>query len=184
METEVKLLESETFSKLLKQAAETKDAAKIQKLWEGTPEHIKSIQGISAIYFAAMIGANEGNKVEAELVSAIEKSWDETLLVLYANIHSDDYPKQLQNAEQWLAIHSGNAVLLRVLGKISIKCQQMEKAEQYLTKSIGIEPTVSAYQLLGDVLTAKGANEQASEHYKKGLELASNEVVLLAEDVS
>ncbi len=184
METEVKLLESETFSKLLKQAAERKDATEIQKLWDGTPEHIKSIQGISAIYFAAMIGANEGNKVEVEMVSTIEKNWDETLLVLYANIHSDDYPKQLQNAEQWLAIHSGNAVLLRVLGKISIQCQQMEKAEQYLTKSIGIEPTVSVYQLLGDVLTAKGANEQASENYKKGLELASNEVVLLAEDVS
>ncbi len=177
MEAEVKLLESETFSSLLKQAAKKKDAAEIKKLWDGTPEHIKSVQGVSTIYFAAMISANKGDKVEAEMVEVIEKNWDETLLVLYANIDSEDYQKQLQRGEQWLSVHSSNAVLLRTLGKISIKCEQMEKAEQYLTKSVGIEPTVSAYQLLGDVLAKKGDNSKASECYKKGLELASSEVI-------
>jgi len=184
MEAEVKLLESETFSKLLKQAAKKKDPIEIQNLWDGTPSHIKSIQGISTIYFAAMIEANRGNKVEEEMVESIEKNWDETLLVLYANIHSDNYQKQLQRAEQWLSVHSSNAILLRTLGKISIKCEQMEKAEQYLTKSIGIEPTVSAYQLLGDILTKKGDNSNASECYRKGLELASSEVVHRAEEIS
>ena len=44
----------------------------------------------------------------------------------------------------------------------------MEKAEQYLTKSVGIEPTVAAYQLLGDVLIKKGYTLKASESYKNG----------------
>jgi HemY protein len=55
MEAEVKLLESETFSSLLKQAAKKGDAFEIQELWQSIPEHIKSVQGISIIYFAAMI---------------------------------------------------------------------------------------------------------------------------------
>ena len=183
MEAEVKLLESETFSNLLKQAAEKGDAFEIQELWQSIPEHIQSVQGISTIYFAAMIESNAGAKVEQDIVNAIIKNWDETLLVLYANVQTDDFKKQLQAAEQWLAIHSGSAVLLRILGKISIKCQQMEKAEQYLSKSIGIEPTVAAYQMLGDVLIEKGDTEKASDSYRKGLELASSEVVNRVEGI-
>jgi HemY protein len=184
MEAEVKLLESETFSSLLKQAAKKGDAFEIQELWQSIPEHIKSVQGISIIYFAAMIESKAGVKVEQDIVDSIIKNWDETLLVLYANVQTDDFLKQLQTAEQWLAIHSGSAVLLRILGKISIKCQQMEKAEQYLTKSISIEPTVAAHQLLGDVLIEKGDTNKASDSYRKGLELASSEILNRVEGIS
>ena len=184
MEAEVKLLESETFSCLLKQAAKKGDVSEIQELWQSIPEHIQSLQGISTIYFAAMIESNAGAKVEIDIVNSIIKNWDETLLVLFANVQTEDFNKQLQTAEQWLAIHSGSAVLLRILGKISIKCQQMEKAEQYLSKSIGIEPTVAAYQMLGDVLISKGDIDKASTNYRKGLELASSEVVSQVDVIS
>ena len=183
MEAEVKLLESETFSRLLKQAAETGDSEKIQAIWSDMPEHIQSVQGISTIYYAAMIEVNAGDKIEVDIVQSILKNWDDTLLVLYGNVQTKDFPKQLQVAEQWLSIHSGSAVLLRVLGKISVKCQQMEKAEQYLTKSVGIEPTVAAYQLLGDVLVTKGDKDKASDSFRKGLELASSEVVNRVEGI-
>ncbi len=177
MEAEVKLLETETFSVLLRQASEKGNAEKIQQLWQSVPEHVQSFQGMTAIYFAAMIEAGAGDKIENLLAETIVKNWDETLLVLFANIQTKNSHKQLQTAEQWLAIHSGNSVLLQILGKICIKCKQMEKAEQYLTKSVGIEPSVAAYQMLGDVLREKGDQEKASECYRKGLELASSEVV-------
>ncbi len=184
MEAEVKLLESETFSGLLKQAAAKGDADNIHKVWLSIPEHIQSVQGIATIYFAAMIEVGAGEKVEDDIVKSILNVWDETLLVLYANVQAEDYQRQLQTAEQWLSIHSGSAVLLRVLGKISIKCKQMEKAEQYLTKSVAIEPTVAAYQMLGDVLIEKGDKDKASDSYKKGLELASSEVLSRVEVIT
>jgi hypothetical protein len=40
--------------------------------------------------------------------------------------------EMVQTAEQWLSVHSGNAVLLRVLGKISIKCFQLENKQYSL----------------------------------------------------
>lgn len=184
LEAEVKLLESETFSRLLKQAADQKNAGEIQKLWADIPSHIKSMSGIPAIYFAGMIEANAGERVEEEIAHSLIKNWDETTLVLYGNVNAKDPLTQLQAAEQWLSVHSNSAILLGVLGKISIKCQEMEKAEQYLTKSIVIEPTVSAYQMLGDVLIKKGDALKASECYKKGLELASSEVISQVEEIS
>ncbi|KAF3984393.1 MAG: heme biosynthesis protein HemY [Methylococcales symbiont of Hymedesmia sp. n. MRB-2018] len=184
MEAEVKLLEAETLCHLLREAAETGNAEEIDAMWQSIPEHVQAMQGMANIYFAAMIEAGKGVKVEDAIVKAILNSWDETLLVLYGNIKTKDHKNQLQTAEQWLSVHSGSAVLLRVLGKISIKCYQLEKAEQYLTKSVANNPTVAAYQMLGDVLIKKGDKDKASESYRKGLELASSEVVKQVEGIS
>lgn len=184
MEAEVKLLETETYSSLLRQAAEEKDEHAIRQCWIDTPEHIRTVQGVAAIYYAAMIEAGAGAKIEEDLVNSLMKHWDETLLVLYANIQSDDYAKQLQTAEQWLAVHHTDAVLLRILGKISAKCGQMEKAEQYLMKSIATDETVAAYQLLGDLQLQKGEKDKACDSYRKGLELASSHVVTQVETIS
>ncbi len=184
MEAEVKLLETETHSNLLRQAAHDGSQSEIQTCWDNIPEHIRLVPGVSSIYYAAMIEVNAGSVIEEGLINTLIKDWDQTLLVLYGNIQSKDVTKQLQTAEQWLAVHPNDAVLLRVLGKISVKCEQMEKAEQYLAKSIASDSTVAAYQMMGDLLMKKGDMQKASECFRKGLELASSEVVSSVEYIS
>lgn len=184
MEAEIKLLEAEAFSNLLKQAAERGDAQEIQTLWSDIPSYIKRMHGLSAIYFAAMINAGAGAKVEEELTKLLSVNWDETLLVLFGSVQSEDTAKQFAVAEKWLSLHSKDVVLLNVLGKLSIKVGEPQKAEDYLSQSIQIEPTVQAYQLLGDVLFAQNEKDKACECYKYGLELASSEIVSQIDAVS
>lgn len=184
MEAEVKLLETETYSMLLREAAQQGDPAGIQQLWATVPEHIRTMPGIKAIYFAAMIEAEAGAEIEGALVAELEHHWNETLLVLYGSVQSKDAVKQLQTAEQWLSAHPGEVVLLRVLGKLSIKCGEVDKADKYLTQSIAADPTVAAYQMLGDLLFETGHKDRASDCYKRGLELASSEVVSHVEQIS
>jgi HemY protein len=177
MEAEVKLLEVETYSVLLKEAAEHENAGEIEELWQSVPEHVKKMPGIPAIYFAAMIEAGAGAKIEKDLMKALNGKWDMTLLSLFGSVQSIDFRGQLEMAEKWLIEHGKDPILLRVLGKISIKCGFSEKAKKYLAQSIGIEPTVEAYRILGNFLAEEGDQERASECYKLGLELASSEVV-------
>ncbi len=177
MEAEVKLLETEAYSQLLKQAAEKGNTEEIQSLWSEIPNFIKTMPGISAIYFAAMINAGAGAEIEQDLADILSVAWDETLLVLFGSIQSSDVSKQLETAEKWSYVHQENAVLLAVMGKLAVKCGDTFKAESYLAKSIAAEPTVQAYQLLGDLLFAQGDKDNASTCYKNGLELASSEVV-------
>lgn len=183
MEAEIKLLEAEAFSGLLRQAAENGDYIKIQELWQEVPDHIKRIPGIPAIYFAGMIDVGAGAKIEDELARSISESWDETLLVLFGSVQSDDVERQLKTAEGWLKVYPESAVLLRVLGKISKRCKEMEKAGQYLEKSIALEASVSAYQLLADLLSEKGDKNAALECYKCALDLASGEVARQVENI-
>jgi len=177
MEAEVKLLETETFSQLLKQSAKKGNTDEIKSLWSEIPDYIKTVAGIAAIYFAAMIDAGAGVEIENELANAISFNWAETLVVLFGSIQSKDVLKQLETAEKWSYVHQENAVLLAVMGKLAVKCGDTFKAESYLAKSIAAEPTVQAYQLLGDLLFAQGDKDTAIKCYKNGLELASSEIV-------
>ncbi len=184
MEAEIKLLETEAFSKLLKQTAGQGSVSDIEALWAQIPDYIRNMKGVSAIYFAAMIEAGAGAKVEGGLARALSTTWDQTLVVLFGNVQSIDVARQLETAEQWLPMHPRDAVFLTVLGKLSIKCGDNQKATTYLSKSLSIEPTVPAYQLFGDLLFAQGDKDRASECYKQGLELASSEIVSRIDSIS
>lgn len=184
MEAEIKLLETETFSRLLKQAAETQQRQSIEECWSGIPEHIKSVPGVANIYFAAMIACGAGNAVESAIIGQLSKHWDGTLLMLFANLDVEDTARQLQTSEQWLAVYPNDPILLRVLGKLALKLGQMEKAEQYLLKSLHVDASVGAYQLLGEVMFTKGDKDKACEYLQKGLQLASSEVVNRIETVT
>jgi HemY protein len=177
MEAEVKLLETEAFSQLLKQTAKKGNTDEIKSLWSEIPDYIKTMSGVAAVYFAAMIDAGVGVEIENDLANAISVNWAETLVVLFGSIQSRDVSKQLETAEKWSYVHQENAVLLAVLGKLAVKCGETFKAESYLAKSIAAEPTVQAYQLLGDLLFAQGDKDNAFKCYKNGLELASSEIV-------
>lgn len=177
MEAEVKLLEIETYSTLLKEAAGKSDAKGIQALWSEIPAHVQNMQGLPAIYYAAMIEAGAGAKIESDIVAALNKKWDMTLLALFGSVQSIDFRGQLEITEKWLLEYGNDPVLLRVLGKIAIKCEFSDKAKKYLAKSISLEPTVEAYRVLGNFLAEEGDNERAMECYKLGLELASSEVI-------
>ncbi len=177
MEAEVKLLETEAYSQLLKQSAKKGNIEEIQSLWSEIPNYIKSMPGISAIYFASMIEAGAGAEIEQNLADVLSVNWDETLVALFGSIQSSNVSKQLETAEKWSYVHQENAVLLAVMGKLAIKCGDNFKAESYLAKSIAAEPTVQAYQLLGDLLFTQGDKDNAIMCYKNGLELASSEVV-------
>ena len=177
MEAEIMLLETETFSALLKQKSETRDADALRELWAHIPEHIRALSGIQQLYFAAMIEAGAGAEIERMLRQALAKEWSETLLVLYGCIQLPQADEQLELAESWLTSHPQDPVLLRVLGKLALRAQQQDKAQEYLQASLGIEPSVEAYQLMGDLLLQQNDSVHACHYFRNGLLFASNEVV-------
>ena len=177
MEAELKLVETEVFSNLLKQAAEQKNPEILQTLWAEMPLSIKVMRGVAAIYFAAMIDVGSGASIEDELVKNLSTNWNETLLVLFGNIKSTDPILQFETAERWMIGHANDAILLMILGKLSGQQADYAKAQRYLQQSILLEPNVQSYRLLGDLAFNQNDTNAASQFYKKGLELAAGELV-------
>lgn len=184
MEAELKLVEAEVFSNLLKEASLKRDAQELRKLWDEMPLSIRVMRGIAAIYFAAMIDVGEGQAIENELVQALSANWNSTLIILYGNVISENPLMQLETAERWLIGHSHDSVLLMVLGKLSFLSNDYVKAQRYLQQSIAMEPRVQTYRLLGDLAATQNNLEAASDYYKQGLELASDAFVEHIEELT
>ncbi len=184
LEAELKLVETEVFSNLLKQAAEQKNQYALQTLWAEIPLSIKVMRGVAAIYFAAMIDVGAGASIEDELIKNLSANWNETLLVLFGNIQSHDSTLQLETAERWLMGHGNDSILLMVLGKLSAKQGDYTKAQRYLQQSITLDPNVQSYRLLGDLALTQNDAITASAFYKQGLELASGALVSHIETIA
>jgi HemY protein len=177
METEIKKLEVEAFSGLLKQTIKKGNLDELRLLWTEIPIHIKKNPNVAAVYFADMIKHGLAAEIENELAEVLTINWDETLLLLYGNLQSNDVAKQLEYAETWLPHHHSDSLLLTILGKLSFKSEEYEKAENYLNRSITVAPNVQAFRLLGDLYTVQGEEHKANKCYKQGLELASSGIV-------
>jgi len=177
MEADLRLLELETYSNRLREAAKGRDAKALRELWERIPENLRQETELQEIYFAAMIEAGAGGEIEAELRRILNRHWHDTLVVLYGAIELEDAAAQLRHAEEWLRRHGNDPVALRVLGKLALRVGDEAKAEDYLRRSLEAGPTVEAYRLLGDLLQRKGAVDEAADCYRRGLMLASEGVI-------
>lgn len=176
LEAEIRLLELEAYSAVLKEAARAKDAEALLAKWQELPEHARRLPELEALYFAAMIECGAGAAIGEQLRQALERHWQAKLVVLYGGLELDA-AAQLRQAEAWLERHPDDPVLLAVLGKLAVRAGKPEQAEDYLRRSLAIQPTVEACRLLGDLLQAKGDCEGASACYRQGLLLAARAVV-------
>jgi len=177
LEAEVRLLELETYSAMLREAAKNQDTKALEEVWRRVPEELRQEADLQAIYFAAMIEAGAGETIEPELRRTISRNWREPLVVLYGALELPDAATQLAHAEEWLRRHSGDAILLQVLGKLALRAGDTAKAEDYLSRSLEKQPTVEAYRLLGDLLGQRGDLKGAANCYRRGLMLASSAVI-------
>ena len=72
------------------------------------------------------------------LTRALEREWDSELVELYGECRPADSKRQLEQAERWLAMHSQDAALLRVLGVLCQRAQLWGKAQTYLEASLAL----------------------------------------------
>ncbi|CAG8999375.1 MAG: Protein HemY [Candidatus Celerinatantimonas neptuna] len=96
-----------------------------------------------------------GDPIAIELASRLPKDQAVKLLPLLENIHQ-------QNQK--------NAPVLTALGAICLIDGQIEKAQQYLEKSIEIRPSKRAYILLGELFAVLRNHEQAIHWYRQATE--------------
>lgn len=180
-EADLKHLETETYRALLEQKARTRDPVTIREIWRHVPVYVRRVQGIEALYCAAMIDAGAGAEVEEEARLALGTDWNEPLLVLYGHIDTGNPEKHLQSAEAWLAPHPEDPILLRVLAQLALRTGEAGKARDYVERSLQAEPSVEAYRILGDMHYERQDYVAAGDYYRKGMMLASGEIVAHSE---
>jgi len=148
------------------------DARGLREFWDKLPADDRRdsrIAAAAAQCFIALGGCDEAHGIVEE---SLEAHWDPTLFPLYVQCLPRDARRHLERAEGWLQEHPGDPALLLALGQLCVQQELWGKARSYFEASLAIEPSHTAYVELGKLLERIGKPEEASQVYRKGLELA------------
>lgn len=157
-------------------AALAHDAAGLRAYWARIPEGDR-LQPKVARAAARSFLAQGGDREAADtLARSLDRHWDSSLLLTYAECRAPDPTRQLETAERWLAAHNQDATLLYALGRLCERQQLWGKAQTYLEASLALDNHWRAHVALGELLTELGRQDEANAHLAAALKLALGEL--------
>jgi len=118
-----------------------------------------------------------GDREAAELLArSLEREWNSDLVALYAQCRPARGAPQLEQAERWLALHSGDSTLLYALGVLCERAQLWGKAQTYLEASLALDDIWRTRVALGELFGRIGRDAEANAQLAAALKLALAEL--------
>ena len=152
------------------------DAAGLRAYWARVPE-VDRLQSKVARAAAKSFLELGSDREAAEIVArSLERNWDSTLVVLYAECRAPDATRQLETAERWLVAHSEDASLLYALGRLCERSELWGKAQTYLEASLALDNYWRAHVALAELFAKLDRPDEANAHRSAALTLALAEL--------
>ncbi len=143
----------------------------LQQAWSAISASARRDPELVSVYARQLINQNAMHECAALLAAALERHWDERLVLLYGEAHAAQPAAQLETAEEWLARHGESPALLLTLGRLAQRNRQTERARNYLEKSLTLGASAEAHAELGRLFEEAGDSARALSHCRQALEL-------------
>jgi HemY protein len=152
------------------------DAKTLSDYWDKLPAEDRKDSRVAAAAAQCFIALGGCAQAHGIIEGSLDANWDSALVPLYVECLPRDARRHLERAEDWLQQHPGDPVLLLTLGRLCMQQELWGKARSYLEASLAVEPTHTAYVEFGTLLERIGKPGEASQVYRKGLELALSQL--------
>ncbi|HEV2219650.1 MAG TPA: heme biosynthesis HemY N-terminal domain-containing protein [Casimicrobiaceae bacterium] len=150
----------------------THDAAGLRAYWARVAEGDRLQPKVAKAAARSFLAVNGDREAAEILVRSLERQWDSSLLLLYAQCRAPDPTRQLETAERWLTSYNQDATLLFVIGRLCERQQLWGKAQTYLEASLALDNHWRAHVALGEMLAKLGRHDEADAHLAAALRLA------------
>lgn len=167
-------LSARAAEELLRAAVAAAELAALKAVWAATPAEIQALDEPARAYAAGLARLNADAEARGFIEARLESAWDETLVRLYGPLHTEDPVAQLAVLERWLQLHGEQLALLETAGRVCLKNKLWGKARSYLEAVVQVAPTPAAYLELAKLCELTQAKAEAEQHYRRGLELATD----------
>jgi len=147
----------------LKAAGTAGDSGSLRAAWKELPRSLMQRAEIVVAYARAASACNEDEAAESELRRFLDRQWDESAVLAYGELDTDDPLALLERAERWLPNHSEDASLLLTCARLSMHAELYGKARSYLETSIAIHPRLESWHLLANLYDQLGERERAGK---------------------
>ena len=151
-------------------AIDTEDLSNVNDLRKLLPRKLRQNLEL-LIHFVQKLRA-KGNQDEAlkVLEQEIKHDWSGRLVELYGLFHVNP-EQQLKAAKQWLNDHADDASLLLTLGRLAVRCDQLDLAREYYENVIREIPSRDAHMEFADVCLRLGNRELHDSHLRRAEQL-------------
>jgi HemY protein len=152
------------------------DASGLRSYWARIPESDRLQPKVARAAARSFLSAGADREAADVLARSLERNWDSSLVLLYAECRPPDATRQLEIAERWLVAHNQDAVLLYALGRLCERSELWGKAQTYLEASLALDNHWRTHVALGELLTRLRRSDEAQAHLAAALSLALGEL--------
>jgi HemY protein len=156
----------------LKDAGTKCDLNELKTAWKETSKSLAKHPEIVVAYARASMACGDHDAAEAALRECINKQWNESPVLAYGELETEEPLKTLDRAEAWLPEHSDDPALLFTCAQLATRAELYGKARSFLETSIAIRPRLEAYQLLASLMEQLGDRERSVKALNDALALA------------
>ena len=152
-----------------REQADEEKLNQLEQLWDRTAKPIRARQEVLGAYVQALAEFGDEASAVNILRKAINKNWDDNLVLLYADLKAIDPVKQLTIAEGWLRTQAENPKLLLALGRLCKRNKLWGKGRDYLEASLNLDNNPQTCAELAEVMAQLGDAEKCGQLFRKGL---------------
>lgn len=147
------------------------DVPGLTTLHDSLKRSLKQRPEVVAAFAARALELDRPELAEADLRRAIEASFDDRLLELYARTNSSDRSARIARCEQWVDKKPESAALHLALGRMYVDDRNDDKAREHLQVAVRKSSDPAAYAELAQVLDRGGQLDLATQCYRNAFRL-------------
>ena len=170
------IVDDERAEELSVQAAASKlrqcnDIETLTASWQSLNKPTQRYSEVVRAYAERAIELGSPEKAEPVLRASLKRDWNSALLIPYGVPGPEDATVRLKQCEKWLKMYPEDAMLHLALGRLCAGEQLWGKAREHMIRSLELEPSVTGYDSLGQLLERMGELETAAACFRNALRL-------------
>ncbi|MES2675238.1 MAG: heme biosynthesis HemY N-terminal domain-containing protein [Pseudomonadota bacterium] len=169
MEASVMVGELQRINKAAAHESAAERLVVLRKAWAKIPTYQQRNPRIVYTYVQSLLEHLQDQEAEVMLRKTINIKWDDRLVNLYGLLRVNGLMQCIRNAEDWLKLEPHNPVLLRSLGRLSLRNEAWNSARDYFQRSLAAQKTPETYAELARLLQNLGETQKSLETYQAAL---------------
>ena len=155
----------------------------LDSAWQGLSGKLQHDPQLVAAYATELLRLNAQQQAASMLRHTLNNNLNAALIELYGRTQAKDTSRQLQLAESWLKQAPNNPILLRTLGRLSLRNQLWGKARDYFESSLRLHRQAHTCAELARLLNHLGDTQRSNQLFAESFSLLEHSLPALPQPV-
>ncbi len=137
--------------------------------WASLPKKLQNNPALVHLVVDRLVQTQGSDRAEEIVRIALKQEWSPSLVELYGRLGTKDVAAQIRFAESWLKQHPNDPDLLLTLGRLYLRNQLTDQAENAFKSALRVRADRAAHTELGRLLVGRGELSRGADHLMQAL---------------